>query len=111
MEIQETRQGAVTVIKPRGPLCAQDAEQFRQLAMGVLDRSLGRFVIDASDVAYLDSRGLEVLKETTDRLAESGRVLRLCAANETVREVLEITDLSQFFEHYSDVGAAVRSFL
>lgn len=111
MEIQESRQGAVTVIKPRGPLCAQDADQFKQLALSVMERSLGRFVVDASDVPYLDSRGLEVLKETTDKLFESGRALRLCAANETVREVLEVTDLSQHFEHFSDVSAAVRSFL
>lgn len=111
MEIQEQRQGAVTVIKPRGPLCAQDADQFKSLALSVMERSLGRFVVDASDIAYLDSRGLEVLRETSDKLADSGRALRLCAANETVREVLEITDLSQYFEHFADVGAAIRSFL
>jgi anti-anti-sigma factor len=111
LEIQEQRQGAVTVLKPRGPLCAQDADQFKQRALSVLDKSLGRFVVDASDVPYLDSRGLEVLKETSDKLSEGGRALRLCAANETVREILELTDLSQHFEHFSDVGSAVRSFL
>lgn len=111
MEIQEQQQGAVTVLKPRGALCATDADQFKQRVQGLLDRTFGRFVIDASEVPFLDSRGVEVLKETTDELSKSGRVLRLCAANETVREVLELTALSQFFEHYQDVNSAVRSFL
>lgn len=111
MDIQEQRQGAVTVLKPRGPLCAQDADQFKARAMSVIERSLGRFVVDASDIPYVDSRGLEVLKETTDKLADSGRALRLCAANDTLREILEVTDLSQNFEHFSDVNSAVRSFL
>ena len=111
MEIHEQRQGAVTVIKPKGALCASDADQFKQRVQGTLERTLGRFVIDVSEVPYLDSRGLEVLKETTDELAASGRALRLCAANETVREVLELTDLSQYFEYYQDANSAVRSFL
>ncbi len=111
MEINEQRQGAVTVLKPAGPLCAQDADQFKQRISEVMSRSLGRFVVDASEIAYVDSRGLEVLKETTDELSESGQALRLCGANETVREVLELTRLSELFEHYSDVTSAVRSFL
>jgi anti-sigma B factor antagonist len=111
MEIHEQRQGAVTVLRPVGPLCAQDADQLKQLVTEVMSRSLGRFVVDASEVPFVDSRGLEVLKETTDELAESGQALRLCGANETVREVLELTSLAEFFEHYTDVNSAVRSFL
>jgi len=111
MEILEQRQGAVTVLKPQGPLAGPDAEQFKERLAGVLASSLGRFVVDASEIAFVDSRGLEVLKEATEELSGSGQALRLCGANETVREVLDLTDLSRMFEHYQDVGSAVRSFL
>lgn len=111
MEMIEARQGAVTVLHPRGPLVADDAESFRARVASVIDQSLGRFVIDASEIPYVDSRGLEVLKETTEELMRSGQALRLCGATETVREVLDLTDLSRLFEHYQDVNSAVRSFL
>jgi anti-sigma B factor antagonist len=111
MEILEQRQGAVTVLKPQGPLAAADAEQFQGRLTETLNASLGRFVVDASEIPYLDSRGLEILLEATERLADSGQSLRLCGANETVREVLDLTDLSKLFEHYQDVNSAVRSFL
>lgn len=111
MEILEQRQGAVTVVKPQGPLCGQDAEQFLQRVKDVMGKSLGRFVVDCGAIAYVDSRGLEVLKQTTEQLADGGQALRLCGCNETVREVLDLTDLSKLFEHYEDVGSAVRSFL
>lgn len=111
MEIQEQRQGAVTVLKPLGPLCAQDADQLKQRIDAVIEQSLGRFVLDAGDIPYVDSRGLEVLKEATDQLAQIGQALRISATNETVREVLDLTDLSSGFEVYEDVSAAVRSFL
>jgi len=33
------------------------------------------------------------------------------SARETVREILDLTELSPLFEHFEDVNTAVRSFL
>lgn len=68
-------------------------------------------MIDASAVPYVDSQGLEALVKATDDLSSSGRALRLCGAGETIREVLDLTGLSDRFEYYEDVNTAVRSFL
>lgn len=111
MEINEQRQGAVTILRPKGALVLDDAENFKTRVGEVMTRSLGRFVVDMSEVPFVDSRGLEVLKETTDELSDSGRSLRLCGANETVREVLDLTDLAEHFEYFADATSAVRSFL
>jgi len=111
MEIQEQRQGAVTVLRPQGPLCGTDADRFLLRIKDVMEKSLGRFVVDCAEVPFVDSRGLEVLKEATEQLSDGGQQLRMCAANETVREVLDLTDISKLFEHYQDVNSAVRSFL
>lgn len=111
MEIQEQSSGAVRVLKPRGPLVGADAEAFKARASGVAGETLGRVVLDASGIPYVDSRGLEVLLELGEELSASGRVLKLCAATETVREVLDLTELAGQFEFYDDVNAAVRSFL
>jgi anti-anti-sigma factor len=111
MEITQSRQGAVTVLKPAGPLVGDDAAQFLREAREAAQRSLGRLVIDVSAVPYVDSGGLEALLDVTESISEGGRSLRLCAAAETLREVLDITGLSERFEHYEDVHCAVRSFL
>ena len=111
MEILEQVKGAVTLLTPRGPLCEADAENFKRKAAEASAAAMGRVVIDASAIPYADSRGLEALVDLSEELGESGQTLRLCAANETLREVLELTDLSGMFEHYEDVNAAVRSFL
>ena len=50
-------------------------------------------------------------REVTEELGQSGQVLRLCAANKTVREVLDLTDLAGLFDHFEDATTAVRSFL
>lgn len=111
MDIQEQRQGAVTVLRPMGPLSQGDAEEFKNRFQEVLGKSLGRMAIDAGAVTYVDSRGLEVLLEASEELNQIGLGLRLCAVNETVREVLELTELADRFEFYEDVNGAIRSFL
>ena len=111
MDVAETREGAVTVVKPMGPLVSGDANDFLRRVDEVRTRSLGRFVIDASSIAFLDSQGLEALLTVSESVSDSGQFLRMCGANETVREVLELTEIADRFEHYVDVNSAVRSFL
>jgi len=111
MEIQEERKGAVTVLRPVGPLTQADVEQFQGRLKEVRHQSLGRFVVDAAAVAFIDSRGLECLVDAHDELARSGQSLKVCGLNETLREVFNLTELSSLFESFEDVSSAVRSFL
>ena len=111
MDIHEQTHGAVSVLKPQGPLVTSDAQQFSERLKDIASRSLGRVVVDASAVAYVDSAGLEVLADVCEQMAGSGQGLKICGVNETLREVLELTDLAGLVEHFEDVHAAVRSFL
>lgn len=111
MKITETRQGAIVVLKPEGPLIEQDAAALKERLTRLMTSNLGRFVLDMSAIPYVDSRGLEALVDVTEELAQSGQALRLCAANKTVREVMEITDVAPLFDHFEDSNTAVRSFL
>lgn len=99
------------MVKPDGPLTFAEAEEFKTTFLDVMKETLGRVILDASAVAYVDSRGLGVLVDVTQELAQSGKLLKLCAVNETVRQVIVLTGLSSQFEHFEDSNSAVRSFL
>ena len=111
MQIEQTRQGAVTVLRPLGALVGGDAEQFDTALGEAMSASLGRLVVDASAVPLADSRGLEAIASASEQMQSFGQTLRMCGAGETLREVLEITDLSASLEHFADVNTAIRSFL
>jgi stage II sporulation protein AA (anti-sigma F factor antagonist) len=111
MKITEQRQGAVLVLKPDGALVEQECASFKAKLAEATGASLGRFVLDLSAVPFVDSRGLEALVEATEELGKSGQALRLCAVNKTIREVFDLTDLTNLFEHFEDANTAVRSFL
>lgn len=111
MQIQEQRHGAVTVIRPIGSLALGEAEELRARLGDAVQRSLGRLALDASGIGYVDSLGLEVLVDVSDELAHGGRCLRVCGASDMLREVLDLTGLTDRFEFYLDANAAARSFL
>ena len=111
MNFQEQQQGAVTVVQLDGPLTEAEAEPVFEHLIGLAQRRLGRMVVDFSAVPFVDSRGLELLLDVADRMAQAGQTLRLCGTNETIREVLELTDVAQALEQFEDANAAVRSFL
>ncbi len=111
MKVQEQKRGAVAVLKPDGPLLEADAEEFKRRLLEVLKENLGRIVLDASGIPFVDSKGLESLVDVTNEMGQSGQWLKLCAVDRTLREVLELTGLSSHFEHFEDTNSAVRSFL
>lgn len=111
MTIQENKRGAVTVLKPVGPLTLADADQFKAKLLEVRQACMGRLVIDASAISYVDSIGLETLLEMNEGLAQIGQSLKLCGLNETFRQVLDLTGISSQFEQFEDVTSAVRSFI
>lgn len=111
MEIQQQRHGAVTVLRPQGPLAQLDAKEFEDRLKEALSQSLGRVVVDASAMPFVDSAGLESLLNVTEQLNKGGQALKLCGVNETVREILELTELASSFEHFEEILDAVRSYL
>lgn len=99
------------MVRPDGPLTFAEAEEFKTMFVEVMKETLGRVIIDASAVPYVDSKGLGVLVEITRDLAQSGKLLKLCAVNETVKQVFHLTGIWSQFEHFEDSNSAVRSFL
>ncbi len=111
MNVQIQQCGAVSVVQPDGPLTGQAATDLKDQLLTQIQTHLGRVVLDAAAVPYLDSQGLETLVDVTEGLSLSGQALKLCGPNPTVREVFELTGVAAQFEFYEDAHAAVRSFL
>ncbi|MFI4881978.1 MAG: STAS domain-containing protein [Phycisphaerales bacterium JB064] len=111
MRIDEQVRGAVTFLRPDGAIAQQDSIAFRKKLMESANRSMGRCVVDATAVPFMDSVALEALLDATEQLAAAGRVLKLCGLSETVRECLELTGLAGRFDIYADGVSAARSFL
>ena len=111
MDFHEHKQGAVVVIKPSGPLTQGDSEVFVNRFQAAIRSSMGKCVLDASDISYVDSAGIEAMLDLSDGMADVGQTLKISHVNETIRETFELTKTASSFEYFDDINAAVRSFL
>ncbi|MBC8373349.1 MAG: STAS domain-containing protein [Phycisphaerae bacterium] len=101
MKIDQEHYEDMTMLIPNDSLVGDDAVQFGEVLAGVMAENPEDLVIDVSKVTQIDSKGLEVLVDATEQLIRSGRALKLAGADETLREILELTELASLFE-YSD---------
>jgi len=107
MKIEEERHGNVVILRPHGPVAGSDVEQFRVHLARVLGGGSTGLVVDLARVQYLDSQALEALVAAVEKCLRAHGTLRLCGADETVREVLALTGLDSFFQQFASVEAAL----
>ncbi|MFG0331489.1 MAG: STAS domain-containing protein [Phycisphaerales bacterium] len=110
MKFEDSQHGAVVVVGPKGALTRETAERFTAHLLEIRAQSMGRLVLDVTNIPLVDSRGLEALVEVTETMADSGAPLKLCGANDTLREVLELTELTSLFDYFESKTDAARSF-
>ncbi len=109
MKIEEYLAGSVAILKPNGPVTEVAVDQLKMCLVSVCDARQGRIVLDASAIAFVDSQALEMLVDMTEEKAAQSGPLKLAGTNETMREVMELTEVADMFEHFEDVESAVRS--
>jgi len=109
MKIDQEDYEDLTLIIPQDSLVGDDAAQLEAVLTTVLSDSPRDVAVDASRIKQIDSRGLEVLVDTTEQLIRGGRVLKLVAADETLREILELTELASLFEYADCIDYGIES--
>ena len=111
MQVTVSKEGAVTLVKPVGPIVAGELDELER-QINQLSRSwTKRLVIDMGEVVFCDSSGLEMIVKNQREMAERGLKLKLSNLNDMTQEIFDITRLSSRFEIFPDVVTAVRSFL
>ncbi len=111
MKMDVQRMGSVTVLSPRSAIAQAEIEDFVRLVEEHREKTHGRFVLEFSQVPFVDSRGLEALWDLADRQRESGQTTKVAAVPELCREILELTGITSHLDLFDCAESAVRSFI
>ena len=109
MRVETTREKRAQVLRPHGVMAGADAEMFEHQVRDALEGGTRDLVIDISQLAFVDSRGLEALVGLAELQIRNGRTIKLAGDQPIVREVLELTELSPLFQSFRDVNSALES--
>jgi anti-sigma B factor antagonist len=109
MDIDVTQSGAVAVVAPHGDLDMATVDDVRRTLAGLFDGGRSRVLMDLAGVGYLDSSGLGVLVAAMKQARAAGGDVRVCALQDDVRGIFELTRLARAMSIHTTRQEALAS--
>ena len=110
MEISESKQHDVVIVRVKGRLDASNAGVLEDKLLALIGAGTQRLVVDCEPLEYISSAGLRVLLVAAKRLRGADGEIGLAALREPIKEVFDIAGFSSIFRVHDSVDAAVAGF-
>ena len=106
MEITQKKVGRACVVTPQvKKIDASVAVGFKTQLMEIVDGGRNRLILNLKEVNFIDSSGLGALVSVLKRMGSEGGI-NLYSVKDSVRSILELTQLDKVFGiHMSEKGA------
>jgi anti-anti-sigma factor len=108
MEIKTVTQDQITIIKISGNLDSNTAPQAQEEIMPLLGANCA-LIVDLGECKYVSSAGLRLLCMIAKQLSTEGGQWALAGVCEEVKDVMEMTGFSGFFQTYDTVSSASKA--
>jgi anti-anti-sigma factor len=99
-EVQESRVGDAPGVAVHGEVDISVAEALEAVLDAAIRESAGAFILDLSDLDFIESTGLQVLLRARGLLGREDRELAVVCPHGPVRRVFELAGLSELFTLY-----------
>ena len=109
MTVDGSRQGSVAVVTLAGRMDADSAPQFEEACEGYLKDGATHLVVGMSELQYVSSMGLRSFLVLARQAKAKGGSMMLCGMKGFVKEVFDMTHVTQLFPLFESTDAAVKS--
>jgi len=106
MRLESQIRDGVCVLRLRGRFVTGSDAELACAQKSLQQTGIANAVVDLGAVPYIDSTGLAFVVELHKSLVSRGGQLFLAAANERVREVLQMTRIGEIIPLFQDVEEA-----
>lgn len=109
LEVAVDRCGGGTVVHLRGAATMDRLDDLRERLDAVASPPAGPLVVDLSELTFITSAGLGLLISAYVRCRRRGRPMHLVNPAPPIREILQVTRLTDLFSIVPTVDAAVHA--
>jgi anti-anti-sigma factor len=110
MPIKIDEYNNICVLGLSGDLIGDDCALLRKQVEDLVDKKqIIDFVVDLEKAGFIDSEGLESLLWLKRKAEDLFGQMKLAAADENIRKILEITRLEPRFEVHPDLPTALKT--
>ncbi|MDJ0914843.1 MAG: STAS domain-containing protein [Desulfobacterales bacterium] len=109
MEITQTEQNGILILKIIGRLDAVTATEAEKTIDTIMEGETSKIVFDFSQLEYLSSGGLRVILGTAKELKRRDGNVALCSLNEYVKEIFEVSGLEALIPIKDTIDEGLQS--
>jgi anti-sigma B factor antagonist len=109
MEIKKSSQGNIPILYLKGRFDIHEVGPVRDWLKEQFDLGQTHLVVNLAGVNFVDSSALSTLVQGLKHCREKGGELSLCALQQPVRVIFELTRLDKAFTIYPDEKSALQS--
>ena len=110
MQINEEKQGDVTIVKIDDHLDTAAAPLFETRLLGLIDAGARKVLVDCAALEYVNSAGLKVFLLAAKKLEPLGGQLILCTLAPSVLMIFEMIGFTRIMKIAATRDDALRSF-
>jgi anti-anti-sigma factor len=108
MEIKLRRADTIYVIDVVGEMDLYSAFKLKDVVRKMIEKKIRHYVINLDQVPYIDSSGIGALLQVFADIKKNGLRLRITGVKGSVRKVIELTKLAQYFPIVADLELAIQ---
>ncbi len=108
MELKLRKAGAIYVIDVIGEMDLYNAFRLKDLVKKMIDGGVKTYILNLEQVPYMDSSGIGSLLYVHSELKKRGLPLRITGVKGSVRKVIELTKLMEYFPIVQDLATALQ---
>ena len=102
--------GDAVLARLKGEVDLSNAPTVKEQVLDAVPNTASELVLDLTHAEHLDSSGVRLIFELSERLGNRGQKLELVVPNESViRRVLVLTEVHQVVPMFTSVEAALQS--
>jgi len=108
MEIKLRRSDTIYVIDVLGEMDLYNAFKLKEVVRKMIEKKIRKYVINLDQVPYIDSSGIGALLQVFADIKKNGLSLTITGVKGSVRKVIELTKLAQYFPIVADLELALQ---
>lgn len=107
MNISESQQGAVTILKVQGKLDAASSPELDKRLSSLVENGTRQIALDLSGLDYVSSAGLRVFLSAAKRLKQAHGKLALANLSAQVQQIFDIAGFESILPIFKTINEAV----
>jgi anti-sigma B factor antagonist len=107
MEIKLRRYNTIYIVDVIGDMDLYNAHQLKEVMNKLIEKKVGKFIINLENVEYIDSSGVGALIHVYTSIKQRNLKLRIAHVHGSVEKVIRLTKLMEYFPIVDSVKEAI----